>query len=149
MRRTRVLAVAAIACLGLVASFAPASAVNPGSAAAPLVRAAAPTDVVKADWYCGPGRYLDRWGNCRPYGYYGYGWYGYGLPYYYRHHGGKKYYRHDGGKSFKHYGHKGGKSFKHYGGGGGKHFKGGGKGHGGKHARGHGGGKGGKGGKKH
>ncbi len=72
MRSTQIVAITAIALVGLLTSLAPASAVNPGSAAAPLGRAA-PTDVVKADWYRGPGWYLDYWGPCRPYGY-GYGW---------------------------------------------------------------------------
>jgi hypothetical protein len=47
------LAVSAAACVGLIAGVAPASAVTPGSVA-PLAKTA-PSNVVKADWYCGPG----------------------------------------------------------------------------------------------
>ena len=92
MRSMRRLAVSAAASLGLIAGIAPASAVTLGPVA-PLAKTA-PNAVVEADWYCGPGYYLDRWGNCRPY-YYGYGWYGYGFPYYrYRHyHYGHGHYR--------------------------------------------------------
>ena len=82
MRLTHAFAVWAVAGLSLLASLTPASAVNPGSVMAPLAGPAPQGDVIKADWYCGPGRYLDHWGNCRRYGYYGYGWYGYGFPYY-------------------------------------------------------------------
>lgn len=158
MRRMRVFAVTAIAFLGLAMSLAPASAANPGAAAAPLGRASTQTDIVKADWYCGPGRYLDSRGYCRRYGYYGYGYYGYGLPYYNRYHGGRNYnyhggknYKHYGGKSYKHHGNLYGRSFNYRGGGGGgKSFKhsggGGGKGHGGGGKQ--GGGHGGKGGKR-
>ncbi len=91
MRLMRLLAVSAVACFGLIAPLAPASALSPG-AVAPLAKAA-PSNVVQADYYCGPGWYLDRWGYCRPYGYgYGYGWYGYGYPYYrYRHYGHNHY----------------------------------------------------------
>jgi hypothetical protein len=96
------------------------------SGSAPLAGAAPRSDVVKADWYCGPGRYLDRWGYCRSYGYYRYGWYGYGYPYY----------------RYRHYGHHGGhynynkfyKNFDHHGHGGHGHGHGGhGHGHGGHH----------------
>ena len=110
MQSMRFLAVSAVVSLGLFAGVAPASALNPG-AVAPLAKTA-PSNVVQADYYCGPGWYLDRWGDCRPYGYgYGYGWYGYGYPYYrYRHY--NYHYDHDhyryrnyGYRNFEYHGH--------------------------------------------
>src|SRR4051812_21747438 len=118
MRLTQVLATSAVACLGLFAGLAPASALNPG-AVAPLAKTA-PSPVVQADYYCGPGWYLDRWGNCRRHicGYV-YGWYGYGFPYSHRHYNyGHNHYR------YKNYGYK---NFNYNGG----HGHGHGHGHGG------------------
>jgi hypothetical protein len=118
MRSMRRLAVSAAASLGFIAGVAPASAVTLGPVA-PLAKTA-PNAVVEADWYCGPGYYLDRWGNCRPY-YYDYGWYGF--PYYrYRHyHYGHGHYRYRnyGYNNFEFHGHghghhHGGKNFNNF-----------------------------------
>jgi len=126
MRSMRRLVVSAAASLGLIAGIVPASAGTLGPVA-PLAKTA-PSNVVQTDYYCGPGWYLDRWGNCRPY-YYGYGWYGYGFPYYrYRHyHYGHGHYRY---RSYRY------NNFEFHGGRGHGHHHGG---HGDHHGHGHGG----------